>query len=539
MRPFRISLTVSILSSLACLLILTWLLLSLISFKTAEKDLLHQKNDEGRILLAAFVEMLPSSLGGVSQNGVIGSFSARLAKEHDFAGIYVVDADGNPVYSVRDKGPIDKQLRETLDNGRESFAYSHDGRRVFRYAPILSGNKVAGAARLTISLTRAQERLGESRRLFFAYFVLDFLLLLGFGSFLLSRVIIVPVRKLLTATARIASGDYRYTVKVPGSAEIGELAESFNTMAEVLEQKRLEVERTVHSLEKANKDLQTAREETVRSEKMASVGLLAAGMAHEVGTPLAAIIGYAGILKDELKDDAVTADYVNRIEAEAGRIDRIVRGLLDYARPNQTLREQVNVQQLVADTAELLREQGVLKRLTFSLQSAENLPTVHADSHQLQQVIINLMINARDAMPAGGCLDIKVGLAQGEVSPMLKHGGRGGIIGRRKGDGNVFRTGSLISQRHHGWVTISVQDTGEGIAAENLQKIFDPFFTTKEPGKGTGLGLAICSRIIDSFNGRIVAESEIGRGTAVTIWLPVSERQGPAYENNSKKHSRR
>ncbi|WP_243688514.1 sensor histidine kinase [Geotalea toluenoxydans] len=402
MNQFRISLTVSILSSLACLLVLTWLLLSLISFKTAEKDLLHQKNDEGRILLAAFVEVLPSSLGNLPGDTVIRNFSARLAREKDFAGIHVVDSSGKPVYSVGDSRGADRQLQETLSTGRETYAYSRDGRFIYRYAPIEAADKITGAARLTISLKKAQEHLVESRRMFVAYFVLDFLLLLGIGSFMLSRIVVVPVRKLLAATARIASGDYRHMVKVPGSAEIAELAESFNTMAEVLEQKRLEVKRTVQSLEKANLDLQTAREESIRSEKMASVGLLAAGTAHEVGTPLAAIIGYAGILKDELKGDEVTTDYVNRIEAEASRIDRIVRGLLDYARPTQAHREQVNVSQLVRDTVGLLQEQGILKRLSLSITSCEDLPYVDVDPHQLQQVLINLVINARDAMPAGG-----------------------------------------------------------------------------------------------------------------------------------------
>lgn len=522
MKQFRISLTVSILSSLACLLVLTWLLLSLISFKTAEKDLLNTKNDEARILLAAFVEVLPPSLERLAENPVIRTFSARLAKEKDFAGIYVGDGGGKPLYIVRDQRGTDSQLEYTLKNGRESFAYSRDGRFIFRYAPVYSGNRVTGAARLTLSLAKAQERLRESRRLFLAYFVLDFLLLLGFGSFLLSRIIVVPVRKLLTATARIATGDYRHVVKVPGSAEIAELAESFNAMAEALEQNRLEVERTVASLEKANQELQLAREETVRSEKMASVGLLAAGMAHEVGTPLAAIIGYACILKDELKDDEVKADYLHRIEAEAGRIDRIVRGLLDYARPTQTKYEQVKVAQLVVETVDLLKDQGVLKSLDLSLQLSENLPIINIDPHQLQQVLINLLINARDAMPAGGSLGIKTSLVLYDRPPIHNPDSGLMVVGRRKGDFNsAFSLASVNKQRVDSWLLISVMDNGEGIAAENLEKIFDPFFTTKEPGKGTGLGLAICARIIDSFNGRIIAESETGKGTVITMWLPV------------------
>ena len=441
MRQFRIPLTVSILSSLSILLVLTWILLSLISFKTAEKDLIRQKNDEGRLLLAAFVEVLPPSLDDLPASSIITTFAARLGRESDFAGIYVVDASGKPVYVVADPRGPDRALLNTLDNARESFAYSRNGRYLFRYSPINSGNATVGAARLTLSLAGERDGFRESRRLFLAYFMLDFLLLLGLGSFMLSRSVVVPVRKLLTATKRITTGDYHHTVHVPGSAEIAELAESFNTMAGALEKKRVEVEQTVDSLERANRELEAAREETVRSEKMASVGLLAAGMAHEVGTPLAAIIGYAGILKDELKDDEIKADYLFRIENEANRIDRIVRGLLDYARPTQVHCVAVDTARLIEETVDLLSGQGVLKHIKLSLMLTESLPAVLVDPHQLQQVLINLIINAKDAMSAGDFkIEIKTGLAQRKVSPFPPHIPGKNVVGRRKDDfSKVFK----------------------------------------------------------------------------------------------------
>lgn len=525
MKQFRFSLTFSILASLACLLVLTWLLLSLISFKTAEKDILMQKNEEARILLAAFVEILPRKFDTLPTDVTIGNFASRLAREKDFAGIYVIGATGTPVYVLNDRRGTDLMLKNTVRTGKESFIYSHDGRYVSRYAPIMAGDAVIGAARLSLSLSKEHERLKESRRLFLLYFVLDFLLLLGFGSFMLSRIIVVPLRKLISATAKIASGDYRHAVKVPGGAEIAELAESFNIMAEGLEQKRLEVERTVSSLEEANRKLQLAREETVRSEKMASVGLLAAGMAHEVGTPLAAIIGYAGILKDELQDDPDKADYLRRIEAEAARIDRIVRGLLDYARPTKANFEPVDIACLVSDTVDLLQGQGVIKHLALSLILPEGMPLVSLDPHQLQQVLINLVINARDAMPAGGSLEIKAEMVHDEQQTFSQAEQGRTIVGRRKTD-HVFASGSVEQKGNNRWLSLSFADNGEGIAAEDLQRVFDPFFTTKEPGKGTGLGLAISARIIDSFGGRIVAASEIGKGTVMTILLPaVKEKE--------------
>jgi signal transduction histidine kinase len=512
MKPPRFSLSFSILASLACLLILTWLLMSLISFKTAEQDLLAHKSDAGRILLASFISILPGTVGDLSKETAGAQMAARLAREPDFNGILLVDKTANAAYRLADGSAVDNLLRETVRTGAGSSVFSNDRRFVRIYAPILDNGRITGAARLSLSLASEYERLTRSRHLFLAYFVLDFLLLLGFGSFLLSRTVISPIKKMLAVTERIAAGDYNQTVHVPGSAEIADLAESFNTMVVALRTNRTEVEQTVASLKQANRDLQSAREETVRSEKMASVGLLAAGMAHEIGTPLAAIIGYVGILAEELENDPVKADYLQRIETEYTRIDRIVRGLLDYARPTEAHSELTDSVAIIQNTIELLSGQGVLKQIVTSFLPDHDLPLIFVDPHQLQQVLINLLINARDAMPDGGRLEVQVSVRFDE---------RPFIMGRRKND--VFGGYSAATLKYVDalrWVTIAVSDSGAGIAPENLAKVFDPFFTTKEPGKGTGLGLAISARIIESFGGRITVESGQG-GSTFIAWLPA------------------
>ncbi len=524
MKPFRFSLTAAILSSLACLLGLTWILLSLISFKTAEQDLLAQKNDEGRILLASFVSVLPTPPANFDGLPTVERFAATLARQQDFAGLLVVDSRGRSVYNLADAREADPHLLATLRKGGESYVFSPDRRFVFRYAPLRDEAGIAGAVRLSLSLAGEHDRLNKSRHLFLAYFTLDFLLLLGFGSYLLSRIVVVPVKKLLAATERIAAGDYSQTVHVPGSAEIANLAESFNMMLKALRDKRDEVDAHVQSLEQANRELQTARAETIRSEKMASVGLLAAGMAHEIGTPLSAIIGYAGILRDELATDLAKADYLRRIEADAGRIDRIVRDLLNYARPAPVHHEEIKVTALLVETVDMLKNQGVFKLVEPILAIPEGLPPLFADRHQLQQVMTNLLINARDAMPGGGTLQITA--AAGQFQP---DGGKGTQLshapsqGRRRDDfKGVFHTPFPSGGGAQPCVTIEVRDTGEGIVEENLGRIFDPFFTTKEPGKGTGLGLAISARIVDSMGGRITVVSARGEGTSFTVWLPVT-----------------
>lgn len=521
MKTFRFSLTFAILASLSCLLVLTWLLLSLISFKIAEKDLLAQKSGEGRILLASFLHLIPDDFMKSGDAGAARRFSCGLSSEKSFRGILVVDGNGHEIFRSGDAGNSDARMLDVLKTGSASAALSDNGLSLLRYAPVRQGEKVVGAARLTLSLDPDYQRLRRSSHMFLAYFLLDFLLLLGIGSFLLSRLIVLPMRRLLHATEKISAGDLSCRVPVPGSEEIALLAEAFNGMVESLRSKKVEVEEHILSLERINRQLEAAREETIRSEKMASIGLLAAGTAHEIGTPLSAIIGYAGILRDEMGDDEEKNDYLRRIQDEAGRIDRIVRGLIDYARPSRVERENVDIAELLHETITMLEGQGVFKNITVSTEFGFMPAPVTADRHELQQVFTNLLINARDAMPKGGTVTVRI--FHDDAKTENPGGDREkNIVGRRKDDFCGVFTASIRSGFEKRCLGIEVRDTGAGIAQEDITRIFDPFFTTKEPGKGTGLGLAVSARIIDSLGGRITVESEFSVGTTFTVWIPLA-----------------
>ncbi|GFO55169.1 two-component sensor histidine kinase [Geomonas sp. Red276] len=486
MKPFRFTLTFHILASLSALLVLTWILLSLISFKTAENDLYLMKGEEGKSLLASVGDLLPRPLTAPPPGSAADRYLAQLTKWKGYDGLLVVRDNGETVLSIKDKRGGDPQLYSVLQGGRPGFQVSRDGRYGRCYAAIIDGGKIVGAGRLTFSLATEQQRLKEQRQLLLTYFALDFLLLLLFGSYLLSRSVVVPIRRLLSATGRIAAGDLQGTVNVPGSSEVAELSSSFNLMVMALREKQEEVEEKVTSLNRANAELLEARNETIRSEKMASVGLLAAGMAHEIGTPLAAVMGYTDILAEELSGDEEKSDYLRRIGEEARRIDRIVRGLLDFSRPRPAVHEEVEVRPLFENIVELLENQGVLKQLEVNVEAGAALPAIRADRHQLEQLLINLIMNARDAMPQGGTLS---------------------LVGRNEGDE----------------VLMEVRDTGVGMPPEHLPLVFDPFFTTKEPGKGTGLGLAIAARIAESCGGRITVHSELGKGSSFVLRIPVNQ----------------
>jgi len=523
-RRLRFSLSFLILSSLTFLLVLTWFLLSLISFKTAESDLLRQKSDKARILLASFTALVPPSLDGIGSSAA-GVLARQLAGEPEFMDLIVVRGDGAPVFALGTGSPADERLTACLRDGAESVWLPSGEGVLIRYAPIIRDGATVGASRLILSLAGERQMLAHSRHLFLAYFALDFLLLLAVGSLLLSRFIIIPMRKLLAATERIGAGDYHHKAAVPGSREIAELADSFNQMVDALRVKDEEAVRHVASLERANRELKEAREETLRSEKMASVGMLAAGTAHEIGTPLAAIMGYVSLLRDDESLDPERADYLRRIQHETERIDRIVHDLLDYARPAPLAAEEVDVADLVAETVEMVSRQGALKRLQVHIGAGEGSAVAVTDPHQLQQVLINLLINARDAMPDGGRLDATVSTGMFMPPAGLPDNGHWSVMaGRRKDDfGGVFRTPFAGDGSEVPCIRIAVTDTGSGIAPEHLERIFDPFFTTKEPGRGTGLGLAISARIIDSLGGRMTVESAVGEGARFEIWLPLSK----------------
>jgi signal transduction histidine kinase len=373
---------------------------------------------------------------------------------------------------------------------------SADGAAILCVTRVLRNGSVAGNAGLILSLSAEKARLGRSRQLFMAYFAIDFILLLGFGSFILSRIVVTPISRLLSATEKITGGHYGHQVRVSGSAEMARLAESFNDMSSTLLQKEQEVNGHVAALEKANADLRHAREEAIRTEKMASIGLLAAGMAHEIGTPLASIMGYAELVAGEPLDNCTIQDYARRISSDCSRIDRIVRGLLDYSRPRSSVVEPCDIRELVMKTIEMLKHQGAFKGVSITTSCDGPLPDASVDPHQLQQVLINLILNSRDAVSTDGKITIRV---NGTVKPS----------GSGKPDG----------------MRIEVLDNGCGITEEHLNRIFDPFFTTKPPGKGTGLGLAISARIIEGFGGKIAVQSQQGKGTGFSIWLPVIDSQ--------------
>jgi hypothetical protein len=287
------------------------------------------------------------------------------------------------------------------------------------------------------------------------------------------------------------------------------------------------LERNVASLEDTNRELVDARAEIVRAARLASVGTLAAGIAHEVGNPLGAILGYVDVARARARREGRDPEILDAIRGEAERIDRIVKGLLDYARPRGERIGPEAPTAVVARVRELLDNQGRLTDVDARWDVAPDTPDVVMNPHRLEQVVVNLALNALDAMEGAPKRVLRVSVYgdRGEVIhlPIRREGDPPGVnyMHRRRlsrDDGGRGVDPVFVAERV---AVIEVTDSGPGISDEDLDQIFDPFFTTKEPGRGTGLGLAICARLVEGMGGRIEAGNAPEGGARFMIRLPA------------------
>lgn len=331
----------------------------------------------------------------------------------------------------------------------------------------------------------------------------DLLVLLGFVAYQVERVVLRPIRDATAATEAISGGDLQRRLPPGDSVEMANLAESVNRMTDRLLEERAAL---------------------VRSEKMASIGRLAAGVAHEIGNPLGAINGYAHILGTKVAVNEEARDAVAGLEREAGRIDRIVRGLLDYARARPRAQGHVDLNEAARNVVELLSTQGILKHVQLELHPDRDPALVAGDRHDLEQMLVNLLLNAVDAMG---------GVSGGSLSIILRRTTRAELLAgsRRSSDSGAQPLNPpgpramrwLESAPTDQYVMVAVADSGPGIPAEDAERVFEPFYTTKEPGKGTGLGLAIVARAVENSQGTIWVSPSREGGAAFRILFPLVE----------------
>ncbi len=314
-------------------------------------------------------------------------------------------------------------------------------------------------------------------------------------AYMLARAIAKPIQQLERGVEAIARGNFGVKVDIESSDEIGALAESFNRVSRELkdtyEKLQGKIEAADEDLKKAYKELQEKQEQLVQAAKLGSLGELAAGVAHEINNPLGTISLYAQMTLDDLKeDDKDNRENLQIILKHATRTAGIVKNLLEFARRTDLEARPIGINPVLEEALSIIAHQAELQQVNIVRQLLQDMPMIVGDANKLQQVFVNIIVNALQVMPDGGQLTVESSTAP---------------------DG--------------GFVQISIVDTGPGIPEENLRKIFEPFFTTKETGKGTGLGLSVSHGIIEQHKGRIEVSSRVGKGTTFTITIPVADRE--------------
>jgi two-component system NtrC family sensor kinase len=352
-----------------------------------------------------------------------------------------------------------------------------------------ANDTVLGLLDISVSLEMLRQKSHEYR-LEFVMLTCLLLLLIGMLVTILTHYLVdIPVQRLVRHSALVAEGNLESRVPVTSRDELGELSESINLMTESLGRADSELKEWADSLE--NKVAERSREimqmegQLRRSEKLASLGTLAAGVAHEINNPLTGILLYASILNSDKRLDPLLLPDVERVISETERCANIVKDLLEFSRESLPEKEVTAIDAIIEEVVTFFHLQPDFKKIIIKKSYHPDLPPISVDPGQIRQVFMNLVINAGHAMPHGGNLDISTYLSE---------------------DGKYLCAG--------------FQDNGVGIPEDDLARIFDPFFTTKP--QGTGLGLSISYGIIENNGGKIEVKSSVGKGTTFIVMLPVS-----------------
>lgn len=322
-----------------------------------------------------------------------------------------------------------------------------------------------GVLDVNVSLAEVDQEIAHSRLVITASAILAILS----GSLMLwwlnRRLVVRPVAALVEGTRRVMEGNLGETIPVSGRHELGVLAKAFNEMT---------------------RNLADTQRQLTQSDKLASVGRLAAGIAHEINNPLTGVLSYASLLRKRMEHDVSACEDLDVIVRETVRCRGIIRGLLDFARPTAPARQPMDLNDVIRRSVSVVMTQLSMHQVDLSLDLTSGLPSAHADANQIEQVVVNLLLNAADA----------IGDAGGHIRVSTRRGPSASI-------------------------EMQLQDSGNGIPAEDLPRIFEPFFTTKG-NHGTGLGLAVSWGIVEAHGGSLEVQSELGHGACFSLRLPTA-----------------
>jgi signal transduction histidine kinase len=354
-----------------------------------------------------------------------------------------------------------------------------------------------GVALLALDAERSSSRGPALIGMFGIY---TFLIAVGFltaAYFALTRFIVKPLDALAEAAQSVTLGKRKLIAPSSSALELADLGASLERMTDRLLSEEESLRSKIAEVERATAELASAQTQLVRSERLASVGRLSAGLAHEIGNPIAAMMGMADLLLDGDLAPHEQRDFVVRMRSEMERVHRTLERLLQFARPTRALGEaraaQGDVEAAIHDTAALVVHQASMRDVELGIDVFPGLPRVTLGGEQLTQVLLNLLLNAADAV-------------QGRSGARI----------------------SVVAQRADAAVRVHVEDNGPGVPAAVAEHIFEPFFTTKEVGKGTGLGLSVCQGLVSAAGGSLSLDASYSGGARFVVNLPVAADEPPA-----------
>lgn len=494
-----VSIRTTIFWNILLLMIAAIALISFVVFRVTEQEMIQQRVRSGEetfaVLSSVFARTLERSAAEPDEPEKL---LQHLAGQLPLARMILINKDLDIVAhteqglsgEITADDDLQQALRSNKVRNRVAYNAQERGKCLTVCGPLYNRDRaVIGALKLVFPLTDVGHGIAQAQRIILFYILFDAAVLILFGTYLLSRYLVKPIDKIIKLTDTIARGEFDATLYLSERNEIGKLSAALTRMAESLQEEQRKVQEYIHTLEDKNRELYRAQQEIIQSEKLASVGRLAAGIAHEIGNPIGIILGYLHLLLNQQVDDEEKTDYLKRMNTETERINAIIRELLDYAQPSTLQRTELDLNTIIEETYALVSYQKGFQRIMVTVNLEPDMPGLYADEKQIRQILINLTLNALDAMPVEGIINYTTA-----YSPETEH------------------------------ILFSITDTGAGIPENLQQKVFDPFFTTKEPGKGTGLGLSNVQRIVDALGGRITVVSAPGKGTTFTILFPVVKK---------------
>ncbi|MGE0084658.1 MAG: sensor histidine kinase [Desulfococcaceae bacterium] len=521
-------LNIRIAVSLVFLLSAAMALLNAVVIHSEKNLLLKSEISKGTMLIAGIENLLTAAYasGTVLPPSALTPCLEGMLAGSRFSVLAVTDSQGEDFwFSGKPDAPIG-ELRhvteEMIRTGTRVMRFTGitwgvfwtEKRDMLIASPVMHGReRIAGIA-LVMPMHHIYLDLRQSQLLLIIYILINIFVLTFAGIWRFSGILRRPMNRLVKRAEEFREDDDVLFLSETDGSEFSQVSKALNRMLYRIAAGKEELKHTIRSLEKANKNLKKAQNDIIRAEKLASVGRLAAGIAHEIGNPIAIVMGYLDLLKrQDITADEKT-DFISRTESEVSRVNAIIRQLLDFSRPSDGKQIEVQVHGIIEDTVTMFRFQPLMSDIGLNLSLCADPDTVKADPAQLRQIFLNLMMNAADAIASAG-KNAQSGIIISTCTEMIEKS-----------------AGQSIPM-----LRIEFQDNGAGIAEKHMGNIFEPFYTTKEPGKGTGLGLSVCYMLIDALGGTIRAESLEGKGTSMIIHLPVyTENQNKGNGVPTKSH---